>query len=303
MPSQPKANGIVLSRPPETLAAELGGGDEGITQRKLGMEPLSQEKLKDVTKDLAQNPPKNFDLSRAVNVYNAKIQFVELKVAGCRLSEHRARLPQQLVHVLRKNPDLSRKIENSIRLLDEEDALVTDKDLSQDTIFKRRDEIAEKYLRPIRSVGTVIERSLKTDFLNDVKSLKAEVVKFATSVEANLSERFENTAQQLATELLDEVLADLPQRWRKKLGPRPDPERVRWLILEELLKAFGTPAGKVGKMKVETVFKDVTYDMLNDADFQEQIAAHFPDLPVMEEFKAAKERPATTKATPNDLFS
>lgn len=301
-PSPPKANGIVLSRPPESLAAELGSGDEGITQRKLGLEPLSKEKLKGVTEDLARNPPKNFDLARAVNVYNARVQFVEFKLGGCKLSEHKAQLPKHLIHVLKKNPALSRKIENSIRLLDNEDGLVTDKTLSQETLFTHREKIHEKFLRPVKGVGTVIERAKKAEFSKDIESLKAEVEKFAKSVEAKLAERFQQTAEQLADEILDEVLADLPERWRKKLGSHPDPQRVRWYVLEDLLKAFGTPAGKVGRMKVETVFKDVTYDMLNEPEFREQMAEYFPDLPLMEEFKAAKERPAAAKGAQKELL-
>ncbi len=302
-PSQPKANGIVLSRPPESLAAELGSGDEGITQRKLGLEPLSKEKLKGVTEDLAKNPPKNFDLARAVNVYNARVQFVEFKLGGCKLSEHKAQLPKHLIHVLKKNPALSRKIENSIRLLDNNDALVTDKTLSQETLFTDREKIHEKFLRPVKGVGTVIERARKAEFTKDIESLQAKVEKFAKSVEAKLAEGFQQTAEQLADEILDEVLADLPERWRKKLGSHPEPKRVRWYVLEDLLKAFGTPAGKVGKMKVETVFKDVTYDMLNEPEFREQMAEYFPDLPLMEEFTAAKERPATAMGAQQELLS
>ena len=289
-PSQSKANGIVLSRPPETLEGELGCGDEGITHRKLGLEPLSQEKLKDVTEDLAKNPPKNFNLTKLVNVYNARVQFVEFKLGGCKMSADKAQVTKHLIHVLKKNPALSRKIENSIKLLDDEDRLVTDKTLSQETLFKHREKIHEQYLRPVQCVGTVIERAKKADFSNEVESLKAEVEKFAKNVEAKLAERFQETAEQLADEILDEVLADLPERWRKKLGSHSDPQRVRWYVLEDLLKAFGTPAGKVGKMKVETVFKDVTYDMLNEPEFREKMAEYFPDLPLMEEFKAAKER-------------
>jgi hypothetical protein len=289
-PSPPKANGIVLSRPPEALAAELGSGDEGITQRKLGLEPLNQEKLKTVTDDLAKNPPKNFNLTQLVNVYNARVQFVEFKLGGCKLSGHKAQLPKHLIHVLKKNSALSRKIENSIRLLDNEDGLVTDKTLSQETLFTHREKIHETYLRPVKGVGTVIERAKKAEFSKEVELLKAEVEKFAKSVEAKLAERFQQTAEQLTDEILDEVLADLPDRWRKKLGSHPDPQRVRWYVLEDLLKAFGTPAGKIGKMKAETVFKDVTYDMLNEPAFREQMAEYFPDLPLMEEFKAAKER-------------
>src|SRR5262249_41744081 len=112
-------------------------------------------------------------------------------------------------------------------------------------------------------------------------------------VEEKLSGRFRETAEQLTEELLPDVLATIPAKWQRKLGSRPDSGRLRWLILEDLLKAFGDPLTKVGKMKVETVFKDVTYDMLKDPEFRAEITHHFPDLPLMEEYSAAKERPAT----------
>ncbi len=301
--SQPKANGIVLAKPPAALETELGSGPDGETTRTLGLDVLDQKKLAAVQQDLKQNPPKNFDLARAVKVYNARVQFVELKLGGCKLSEHKAQLPDHLIQVLKKNPALSKKIGKNIKLIDEDDVLVTDPRLSQATLFKHRETIHNQYLRPVKGVGTVIERLKKTDFSKAVESLKAEVEKFAASVETKLAERFQATAEQIADEILEDVLADLPEHWRKRLGPKPDPKRVRWYVLEDLLKAFGTPAGKVGKMKVETVFKDVTYDMLNEPEFREQMAKYFPDLPLMEEFKAAKERPAANQDAPDDLFS
>jgi hypothetical protein len=222
---------------------------------------------------------------------------VELRLGGCKLSEHKAQLPDHLIQVLKKNPALSKKIGKNIKLIDEEDGLVTDPKLSQETLFKHRETIQNQYLRPVKGVGTVIERSKKADFSKDVDLLKAEVEKFAAGIETKLAERFQATAEQLADEILEDVLTDLPQQWRKKLGPKPDSKRVRWFVLEDLFKAFGTPAGKVGKMKVETVFKDVTYDMLNEPGFREQMAEYFPDLPLLEEFSAAKELNPSSLAT------
>jgi hypothetical protein len=291
--TQPRANGIVLSNPPVNLERELGGGPEGDAERTLGMNPLDQQKLASLKKDLAANPAKKFDLARAVSVYNAKIQFVEFTVSGCRLSENKARLPKDLIKVLKRNPALSQKIENSIHLLDAEDVLITDPKLSQETIFKHRAAISEKFLRPIGGIGTIIERSRNKEFMQEVETLKAEVTSFAANVKERLATRFQKTAEDLAGEVLTEVLADIPEKWRSRIGPNPNRERVRWMIVDELLKAFGTPERKVGKMSVETVFKDVTYDMLKDPEFRSEVADHFPDLPLMEEYNAAKESPSS----------
>jgi hypothetical protein len=296
---QPKANGIVLGKPPASLENDLGAGPDGFGARTLGLDTLNNDKLAKVTKDLEKNPAKPFDLAQAVIVYNAKIQFVEFKVTGCRLSEHKARLPPHLLHVLKRNPDLSKKIENSIRLLESDDALVKDPELSQETVFKHREIIEKMYLRPVKGIGTVIERSEKPEFAKDVEELKTGVAAFAKRVEQKLADNFRETAERLSRELLDDVCADIPPKWERKLSHQPDPEQVRWLIFEDLLHAFGDPAKKVERMKVETIFKDVTYDMLNDPDFRIEINEHFPDLPLLEEYSAAKERPHSTKGSQN----
>lgn len=294
--SQVQVNGLVLNQAPAGLESDLGVGKEGIATRKLGIPALNQPALEKIAKDLAANPPKNFDLSQAVSVYNAKIQFVEFTVTGCRLSEQRARLPKHLLHVLKNNPKLAGKIENSIRLLDENDDLLNDPKLSQETVEQGRAQITEDFLLPVLRIGTVIERSRKELFEAAVETLRGEVFRFGQLVEKKLSERFQATAKELAAELLPEVLKDLPAKWQKRLGHHPDPEQVRWLIFDDLIRAFGDPAAKVRRMVVETVFKDVTYDMLNSPDFRAQLAPRFPDLPLMEEFKAAKERTSSGQA-------
>ena len=290
-----KTNGIVLKKPPTALEHDLGAGPEGFLGRTLGMEMLNQAKLDNVTKDLQRNPAKKFDLSRAVNVYNAKIQFVELKVIGCRLSEHKARLPEHLLHVLKKNPELSKAIENSIRLLEADDILVTDPKFSEQTIFENRSCIDKKFLRPVKGIGSIIERSQKDEFKKEVAKLEEEVSSFAKLVETILSDRFRDTAEKLAKELLEDVLDNIPSKWERKLGRRRDPDQVRWLIFNDLIHAFGDPVKRINKMKVETIFKDVTYDMLNDENFRAEISEYFPDLALVEEYTAARERDSLSR--------
>lgn len=288
--TKPKANGIVLTKPPASLETDLGKGPEGVSAQQLGLDALKADKLENVKKDLASNPVKPYDLTQAVTVYNAKIQFVELKVKGCRLSQHKAPLPKHLLKAVKRNKVLAEKIGNTIKLIDEKDELISDKTLSQDTVFKQRDEIDKEFLHAVIGVGSVIDRTKKAEFLKRVEILKKQVETFSGSVEGVLAERFNEMAKALAEEVLPDVIADLPPHWTKRLGAYPEPEQVRWRIVDDLMRAFGNPATKVGRMKVDVVFKDVTYDMLNDPKFRESLFEHFPDLPLMEEYKAAKQR-------------
>lgn len=285
-----KTNGIVLNKPIPSLENDLGAGPDGIITRTLGMELLNNDKLASVKKDLEINPPKNFDLSRAVNVYNAKIQFVELKVVGCRLSSHRALLPQHLLHVIKNNPKLSATIANSIQLLKDDDVLVTKGVLSEKKILELRDSISKKYLKPIKGIGLVIERSQKNEFGKEVAKLKDNVDNFSKVVEKELAERYRETAEKLAKELKDDLVRDPPPKWERRLRLPISADQVYWLTFDDLINAFGDPSKRIEKMNVETIFKDVTYEMLNDPAFREDVAGYFPELQPLEEYSAARER-------------
>lgn len=307
--SQPKANGIVLTKPPAMLEHELGSGPDGSATRTLGLENLNQEKLAQVTQDLKQNPPKNFDLSRSVSVYNARIQFVELHVGGYRVSQHTVALPKHLVSVARKNQELARKIDSAVNLLDREDPLVGrgtvggknfhgPPNVSQATVEAIRNDIEEKFLRPVKGIGKIIRRSDIEKFQAEVVRLESALLAFANVLRQALAALFHKTAEDIADAILPDVLQQLPENWKRQLGPTPKPEHVRFRIIDDLLHSFGDPEKRCETMKASYVFKDVTYDMLKDEEFVKLMDAYFHELPIAEEYSAAKERrPASPQAT------
>jgi ribosome-associated translation inhibitor RaiA len=286
--STPRANGIVLSAPPPAVEKDLGATPEQATERTIGLEAVNHKAVEAVAQDLKKNPPKTFDVARAVNVYNAAIQFVEFKVSGCQLTGHKASLPSELTKVARKNPTLDKKIDKSLRLIEDEDDLITNKDLSQDTIFAERKRIEDDFLIHVRG-GTIIARKKKEDFCHRVEALQQLIKKFAARVSEKLNDRYLQVAEQLATELLPDVLQDIPQAWAKKLGSSPDALEVKFRIKDALIHAFGNPDRRISAMKATVLFKDVTYDMLKDPEFIHVISEEFPDLKHIEEYTAAKE--------------
>lgn len=288
----PRANGIVLASPPPSVEKDL------LSERTIGKEDVEHANVEAVEKDLQNNPPKTFDVARAVNVYNAAIQFVELKVTGCQLSGHKASLPSALIKVARKNPSLDNKIDKSLRLIEDEDELITNKDLSQDTIFAERKSIEEEFLIHVTG-GTVMDRKRKDEFIKRVGKLQDLIKKFAARVSEKLNDRYLQVAEQLATELLPDVLSDIPKAWTKKLGSFPNEFEVKYRIKDALIQAFGDPDRRINAMKATFVFKDVTYEMLKEPGFAKTVSEHFPDLKPLEEYTAAKE----SSKDQTDLFS
>jgi len=287
----PKTNGIVLTSPIPNLEAEVGvgAGAEKELTRTIGLDPVKPKDVAAVEQELKENPPKPVDLARAVNVYNARIQFVELTVAGCKLSQHTAKLPKHLVHILKENKELEKKINNSIRLLDEDDKLITDSELSEATIMAERDQIEQEFLIHVPG-GTIFERARRIELEEAVTKLNVTIADFSKKVEKVLAERFATTATALSHELLPEVMNDIPPSWERFVGKNPAPEKVRYRIEDVLLMAFGDPKTKVSRMKASMVFKDVTFEMLQNQEFRAIVAENFDGLPTMKQYNAVPER-------------
>jgi hypothetical protein len=287
--SVPKTNGIVMGTPPPGLELEIGAGPEKELTRTIGLDAVKPNDVAAVEQDLKQNPAKPFDLARAVNVYNARIQFVDLTVAGCKLSQHTAKLPKHLVHIIKGNKELEKKINNSIRLLDENDKLITDSELSEVTIMAERDQIEEEFLIHVPG-GTIFERARRLELEAAVTKLNTTITEFSKKVEKVLAARFAATATALSCELLPEVMNDIPPSWERFVGKNPVPEKVRYRIEDVLLMAFGDPNTKISRMKASMVFKDVTFEMLQNQDFRTIVAENFDGLPTMKQYNAAPER-------------
>jgi hypothetical protein len=129
--------------------------------------------------------------------------------------------------------------------------------------------------------------------MTEVSSLEMTLGAFANVMKAVLSEQFRKTANEIADAILPDVLEQLPERWQKQLGADPNPVHVRFRIIDDLIQSFGEPEKRCHGLNASVVFKDVTYDMLKDPDFRAEIHGHFPDLPLMDEYTAVKERPSS----------
>jgi hypothetical protein len=70
--------------PADALATACGLGEacEDPLKREIGDDYLNKAVLEEVKQNLAENPPKKFDLARIERVFNYESQFVEFKVEG-----------------------------------------------------------------------------------------------------------------------------------------------------------------------------------------------------------------------------
>ncbi len=121
---------------------------------------------------LKQNPPLPFDLTRKLNVFITRVQYVELKAKGYQLSRRRAELPKEFFEVA--DADLSERIFARIKApLDSIGKLKvkitwkgTTEELEVDEkfILRERAEIEKALTHVMPKRGRIILKKYKKDF-------------------------------------------------------------------------------------------------------------------------------------------
>ena len=285
-----RPNAIQLGGVPESVAIAAGLGDHRDRDRNIGLDLVSGHMINEVEADLANNPPARFYLARKVRVFHALFQFVELEMTGCFLSKKKVRIPSDLLG-LAKDQETRQMLHASFDLVGKSDlkAKVNGATITEDTLRSRKNEIAKKFLIPLRGYGSVVLKGNKTELEKAVERLRQDVKGFQEQLTESLNERLEKNRKALVKALLPTVLRHPPETFLKYVGTKPKREEVEKLLNEEIREAFGSPKGLLDEMRVTMVFKDITYEALTDESFLEAASVAMPHIAALhEEYEAVR---------------
>jgi len=282
-PRDPTAlNAIVLGPPPESVAAAIGIGPNGRRDQVIGLDPVTRPLAEDLKKNLADNPPQRFDVARTMRVFNAQIEFVEFEVSGIHIQRRRVPIPAKLMGLAAD--DKTRKLVESTFKLISDDSPISGKHFDE----KRR-RLKESFLIDLPGFGQVILRSKKPALENAVKTFASEVDTFSKEVESQLEAEMNANRARLVAVLLPLVKSNVPPAWNSYY---PDPltdDQLRGMLDLDLKAIFGAAKDQTTRMKVELVFKGVTYESLTDPKFVKLALKHIPVLQQLHaEFDASK---------------
>jgi hypothetical protein len=279
--SQP--NGLRLDFVPNGIANEVGLGDRGRDDQTVGLKSVSSNEVKEVLANLTENPPRKFDLTQLVQVFNAAFEFVDFTLKGCSISRKTVRIPSDLVG-LGRDPRTQKMLRSTFKLIDAED-----KELSGARITRLKRFINDNFLVNLPNYGNIVLRKNKTDFERAVDILRRYVDRFQRRLEVNLQSGIDRNRRALVEALASGVANNPPPRSRKHLGPTPSREvAAEWLDLT-LKGIFGDAAAYLKRMRVKVIVKGVTYESLSDATFIEVAKKHLPSLNRLhDEFDVAK---------------
>lgn len=282
-PRRPETpNAIVLGSPPPEVSRDLGDGPEGTREQVVGLDKAERSKIEEVKRDLARNPPQQFDIARTVRVFNAYFEFVDFELRGLQVQRRTAPIPSDLMG-LAKDESTQRKLQASFRLIDETH------DLSGKEFQDRKKLLVQNYLTSLPGFGNVILRTKKEKFEEEVEALRRDVDAFKSKVQADLQTAMDSSRNSLTTALLPAVKAMPPKRWHKHFEGQLDDALASRLLGVDLHKAFRSAEELVKEMKVKVVFKGVTYELLCDEHFTEIARDRLPALAELhDEYDAAE---------------
>lgn len=312
-------NALLLTAPAAVAAVAHACAAEGETgddvplpnQAEIGRQAATPQAIASSLQDLQRQPPKPYDLARIERVYSSKLQYVELEVTGYRLASRRVQVPNDLL--VGNDKTLESRLRNSFALLEGKEALVVqiadadpktgeprldakDKpvmvDYSELQIENERKALIKDYLTPITGHGQLISKARRAAFDIRIEWFKARIEAYKKAVEDRLNEALQKSVSDLTEALLPTVFKSPPDRLLKNvLTMTPSEDEIRSALKTELHAAFNT-GERFFQPAIKVVFKDLTYETIQDKKFRDQVEAAFHGVnakDLFEEYDAAPE--------------
>ena len=252
-------------------AAQVSLFEELRPTPEIGIEPLSTARVQAEKLDLAMCPPQKFELAQRIRVYTSYIQFIELTLTGCHLQRHTVSIPKELLN-LTGNRDTQERLRATYRLVGEKGKL-SSKPIEQKLTVLRNTfvvSLGTKY-------GNIILRKNKSELVIALKALREELNTFAQEAKTNLVKEFMRCRDELVKVLLPGIVSNPPDDLKYGvITAKPTRGNAGKYLEAKLQRIIPTADDFIGEMKLEWLFKDVTYEMLSDETFQQLLKEKFP---------------------------
>lgn len=244
------------------------------TQPEIGQQTLGSEEVEKINEEIEKRPPKQFDEAREILVYNGHLQFVDFKFSGGRLSSRRVRLPKHLLKLV-DDPSELLEIEATCKMFDEPNKLIPEiYEFEQVVNYTRR--IFTQSLG--ESLGSVILQRNRKAFDTEIGNLQNSLQQLTKLIQKKLTNAINARKSKLIAILEPTVMQNPPAGLQKMYEYYDDPdEALDTYLRRELGRIFPDAWELVEKMEIQCVFKDVTWEMLNETKFGAAIKAKFPD--------------------------
>ena len=298
-------NGLIVGTNParEIAYAVMAEGTNADPRfAEIGSQAVTPEQVQEAVEALTQNPPIPVDLARVTRVLSTKLQFVEFKVVGAKLSRQQLHISSDKLNADANN-ELKQMIQAQLKpfadLRDEEievpefsngiAVMANGKQqrvsVSERSLGQRRVMLEQRYLYSIAGFGNLIEKSKKRDFELEVKALTVQLEAHSTGLRKMLDEQ----AVRIVDGAVDLIIARMLRGQENSKRSQPKPEDLRREFQSGIDRVKGSTP------KASLVFKDVTFEQTTNPAFREKVKLALPKAVSrrlgawFEHFDAAKE--------------
>jgi hypothetical protein len=224
-----KPNALVLTGSLSDRVAIAAGADTSDTAAKpeVGDSALEPARVQEMQANLKANPPRPFDITRKMNVFSSKVQYVEFSASNYRLTTRQIPLPPELVDVA--DDDLKSRIISRIRAPfdgigkvditpDHGGTSETLKGVDDDWLNRERKRIESEYTYQINNFGRVILYSDREAFDKTAERFRSIVVKYQAALK--------NALRKSQSEFEKRIVEEFSPRWEQN----PPKQFARWGI-------------------------------------------------------------------------
>ena len=235
---------------------------------------------------LEEAPPVQFDIARQVRVFNAYLQYVELKLSGAAIQRHRLAIPAS-IQKLGGSEDLEGRLRTTFDLIEKGGKL------SSKSLEDALNEIRKNFTPSLgKDHGRVVLKAAKPHLEERLSKFRDELKSHQEKVEKELQGQLDESRKQIVDYFVPRVVASPPDAMRGQFLKFEEAEARIWLD-GELDRVFPKAEELIKEMQLDVRYKDVTFETLKRQDFLDAIKEAFPridwDKPY-KEFRAAGEK-------------
>jgi hypothetical protein len=247
---------------------------------------VADEAFAEVGRRLEEAPPVRFDIARQVRVFNAYLQYVELKLTGAAIQRHRLAIPAS-IQKLGGSKDLEGRLRTTFDLIDKGGKL------SSKSLEDALNEIRKNFTPSLgKDHGRVVLKAAKSHLEERLSKFRDELKAHQERVEKELQGQLDESRKQIVDYFVPRVKANPPDAMRGQFLKFGEAEAGVWLD-GELDRVFPKAEALIQKMQLDVRYKDVTFETLNRKDFLDAVKEAFPRIDwdkAYNEFRAAGEK-------------
>ena len=284
-----KPNAILLNAElPKSLADACAVGEEGHAKLEVGKDPVDFRKVEAVKRDLAERPPKEYNIARVERVFGSMLHYVELRIEDYKLTSRSLLLDSKLFGV--KNAEVVRRLTNRYHLFAETDSLIVEipaigvdgkadpknkEKFGPRSVDEERKRIKDRYIIEAGDFGLIILRKDVKEFEKEIEALKAKIEAYKAAVQDEIKKRTDEIVEELLAALKEALKANPPEHWRKRFATKTPTDTDIKRLFEEEVRAEVKRVKTDFTPRIFYAYKDVTYQTFHDPKFRKMMEEHF----------------------------